>query len=129
MITSADVVRALRGCEKVTSYLKPDKNGNLPIYQIVSPDANAYPHMAVFETSRSSSFYSDDVPTMDEIGFRINLYSLENNLHEISRAVRDCLRDAGFDNVNIGTDGWSIPLGLYTKTVSCSTWEQVEMEE
>lgn len=74
MITSADVVRTLRGCERVTKYLKPDKNGNLPIYQIVSPDENAYPHMAVFETLREPLCYSDDAPITDEVRFRINLY-------------------------------------------------------
>lgn len=126
MITSADVVRALRGCESVTRYLKPDKNGNLPIYQIVSADEKAYPHMAVFETKRDPLFHSDDAPVTDEVCFRINLYSLENNLHEISRAVRACLDAAGFDNVTIGADGWSVSLGLYTKTVSCSCWEQME---
>lgn len=125
MISPADVVRTLRGCKKVTGYLNPDKYGNLPIYQIVSPDETAYPHITVFETSRKAMCYSDDTFKMDSIDFRINMYSLECNLHDLSRAVRECLQEAGFESVEIGTDGWSIPLGLYTKTVSCSAFERI----
>lgn len=125
MVTSADIVRTLRGCEGVTRYLKPDRNNNIPIYQIVASDEQIYPHFAVFETAREYETLSDDAPIAELAKFRINLYSKENNLHEISRAVRDCLRNAGFYDITICGDGWSIPLGLYTKSVRCSAWSEL----
>lgn len=124
MTTISDIVRTLRSFPGVSEFLSTDKNGNIPIYQMISADAQCYPHIAVFETARTQLF-CDDVPMVECSSYRINLYSRVNNLHEFSMAVRDCLVDAGCVSVDIGADGINSQLGVFIKSVTCSVQEDI----
>lgn len=117
MVRSADLVDALRDDTAVVALLVRDRNGNPAVYQVLAPEEELYPRACVFETSREHDMWSDDIVVSETSSYRVDIWSREQNVQEISQAVRACLESNGF-RVRIGMESFIQTRQLFYQTVT-----------
>ena len=64
---ASTLVDELLESEELTALLATDPYGNPAIYQILSPEAEVFPRLAVFEADREYTRFADDQPLEEEI--------------------------------------------------------------
>ena len=94
---ASTLVDELLASEELTALLATDPYGNPAIYQILSPEAEVFPRLAVFESDREYTRFADDQPLEEEITFRIDIYARENLLYPINAALHNAMRRVSYD--------------------------------
>ena len=64
----------------LVSLFPTDATGHPAIYQILSPQAELVPRVAVFETTRAYTAWADDAPIRERSEYRLDLYASVTNL-------------------------------------------------
>lgn len=90
------------------------------IYQIVSPEEEVFPRLAVYEDDRTYTNFWDDEPHSETVRFQIDIFAQENRLHEINTTLAKVLRTNGFDRDSQAQDDYVEDLDVYIKSVFCS---------
>lgn len=104
--------------ERLLSLLAVDPHGGPAIYQILSPDADTFPRLTVFEDDREYTRFADDVPIEERVRFRLDLYAKENILLPLNAALHDAMRRLGFRRAAQAEDGYLDELGVYVKSTT-----------
>ena len=114
---ASTLVDELLESEELTALLATDPYGNPAIYQILSPEAEVFPRLAVFE--------SDDQPLEEEITFRIDIYARENLLYPINAALHKTMRRNGYQRYGQVQDDYLQDMDIYVKSATYTIKEQL----
>jgi len=107
--------------------LATDPYGNPALYQILSPEAEVFPRVALFENDREYTRYADDTPIEERVEFRIDLYARENILHTLNTALHEAMRQLGFRRAGQAEDGYIDTMDIYVKSVTYEINEQLPL--
>ena len=99
--------------------------GNPAIYQILSPEAEVFPRLAVFESDREYTRFADDQPLEEEITFRIDIYARENLLYPINAALHKTMRANGYQRFGQVQDDYLQDMDIYVKSATYTIKEQL----
>ena len=119
------LVDELLTCEELTSLLATDPYDQKAIYQILSPEAEVFPRIALFEQDREYTRFADDEPIEEEVTFRIDIYAKENVLYPLNSALHKAMRNLGFRRAAQVQDDYLSDLDIYVKSVTYSIKEQL----
>ncbi len=122
----SQLVDGLLQNEALVSLFPTDATGHPAIYQILSPQAELFPRVAVFETTRAYTAWADDAPIRERSEYRIDLYARENALREINSALHAVLRGLGFRRRSQVQDDYLPDEGIYVKSVSYEYYDDME---
>ena len=111
--------------KELTGLLATDPYKNKAIYQILSPEAEVFPRIALFEQEREYTRFADDEPIEEEVSFRIDIYARENVLYQINTELHKAMRDLGFRRAGQVQDDYLADLDIYVKSVTYSIKEQL----
>lgn len=111
--------------ERLVSFLALGPHGLPAIYQILAPEADIFPRMAVFEDDREYTRYADDTPIEERVRFRIDMYSHDNILAPLNTALHETMRGLGFRRAAQAEDGYIDEVGVYVKSVTYDILEQL----
>lgn len=109
----------------LVALLSKGADGQPAIYQIVAPESEVFPRLAIFEDSREYTEFADDEPTEEAVRFRVDIYSRENNLNEVSAALHKALRRLNFSRVNPLPDDFIPDYDIFVKSAIYETHEQL----
>jgi len=121
-----ELVDGLLQNEALVSLFPTDATGHPAIYQILSPQAELFPRVAVFETTRAYTAWADDAPIQERSEYRLDLYARENALREINSALHAALRGLGFRRLSQVQDDYLPDEGIYVKSVSYEYYDDME---
>jgi len=124
----SQLVDGLLQSEALVSLFPTDTTGHPAIYQMLSPQAELFPRVAVFETTRAYTAWADDAPIRERSEYRLDLYARENVLREMSAALHATLRGLGFRRLSQVQDDYLPDEGIYVKSVSYEYYDDI-MEE
>ena len=110
----------------LNALLPTDATGHKAVYQILSPQAELFPRIAVFETAREYTAWADDAPTLERTAYRIDIYARENVLRVIHIAVHGCLRENGFCRLAQAADDYLPDEAVYVKSLNYEFYECLE---
>lgn len=110
---------------RLTSLLATGPDNQPAIYQIIAPEANVFPRLAVFEDSREYTEFADDEPIEEVVRFRIDIFTAENTLNEISAALHQVLREHRFTRVNPLPDDYLPDTDVFVKSAVYEVYEQL----
>ena len=111
--------------QQLISFLATGPDGQPAIYQIIAPEANVFPRLAVFEDSREYTEFADDEPIEEVVRFRIDIFTAENTLNEISSALHRVLREHRFARVNPLPDDYLPDADVFVKSAVYEVYEQL----
>lgn len=117
-LDASTLVDELLESAELTALLATDPYGNAAIYQILSPEADVFPRLAVFESDREYTRFADDQPLEEEITFRIDIYARENLLFPINTALHNAMRANGYRRYGQAQDDYLEDLDMYVKSVT-----------
>ena len=103
---------------ELTALLATDPYGHPAIYQILSPESEVFPRLAVFEADREYTRFADDLPVEEQITFRIDIYARENLLHPINAALHQTMRLNGYQRYGQVQDDYIREMDIYVKSVT-----------
>ena len=95
-----------------------DPHGNPALYQILSPEAEVFPRIALYEYDRDYTRFADDIPIEESVEFRIDMYARENILRDLNAALHDAMRQLGFRRAGQVEDGFIEELDIYVKSAT-----------
>ncbi len=121
-----ELVDGLLRNEALVSLFPTDATGHPAIYQVLSPQAEMFPRVAVFETTRAYTAWADDAPIQERSEYRLDLYARENVLREINSALHAALRGLGFRRLSQVQDDYLPDEGIYVKSVSYEYYDDME---
>ena len=98
--------------------LATDPLGNPALYQILSPEAEVFPRIALSENDREYTRFADDTPIEERVEFRIDMYARENILHTINSALHEAMRQLGFRRAGQIEDGYIDDMDIYVKSAT-----------
>ena len=104
--------------ERLISLLAVDPHGNPAIYQILSPEAEVFPRIAIFENDREYAAFADDAPIEERIEFRVDMYARETILAPLNSALHEAMRQLGFRRSAQAEDGYIEELDIYLKSAT-----------
>ena len=110
----------------LVSMLPNDQTGHVAIYQILSPQAELFPRLSVFETGRKHTAWADDAPTLEHTAYRIDIYARENVLRGVNAALHHCLNGNGFHRLAQIADDYLPDEAIYVKSVHYEYDESLE---
>ena len=119
------LVDELLESDELTALLATDPYGNPAIYQILSPEAEVFPRLAVFESDREYTRFADDQPLEEEITFRIDIYARENLLYPINAALHKTMRRNGYQRYGQVQDDYLQDMDIYVKSATYTIKEQL----
>ncbi len=119
------LVDLLLADERLTALLPSDLTGYKAIYQILSPQAEMFPRLAIFEAAREYTAWADDAPTQERTVYRIDIYSRENILRSVNAALHRCLSENGFRRLSQATDDYLPDEAIYVKSVNYEHYESL----
>ena len=102
----------------LTALLVTDPYGHPAVYQILAPEAEVFPRLAVFESGREYTRFADDLPLEEAVTFRIDLYARENVLFSINTALHAAMRQLGFRRDAQVQDDYLPEIDIYVKSVT-----------
>ena len=102
--------------ERLVSLLAVDPYGNPALYQILSPEAEVFPRIAIFENDREYTLFADDIPIEERVEFRVDMFARENILHPLNSALHEAMRALGFRRAAQAEDGYIEDMDIYIKT-------------
>ena len=109
----------------LTALLPADPTGHKAVYQILSPQAELFPRLAVFETGREYTAWADDAPTLERTAYRIDIYARENVLRGVNAALHRCLIENGFRRLAQVADDYLPDEAVYVKSVHYEYYEDL----
>lgn len=107
------------------SMLPKDQTGHAAIYQILSPQAELFPRLAIFEAAREYTAWADDAPTLERTAYRIDIYARENVLRGVNTALHKCLSSHDFRRLAQAADDYLPDEALYVKSVHYEHYESL----
>ena len=113
---------------QLIAMLPVDKTGHPAIYQILSPESELFPRIAVFESARAYTAFADDAPIEERSEFRLDIYARENVLFEMSTLLLTALTVEGFTRYATIQDDYLPEQGIYVKSVVFEYHEQLDPE-
>jgi hypothetical protein len=117
-LNASDLTNKLLENERLVSLLATDPYGNPALYQILSPEAEIFPRIALFENDREYTAFADDTPIEERVEFRIDMYARENILHTLNSALHEAMRQLGFKRAGQVVDGYIEDMDIYVKSVT-----------
>ena len=117
-MTASDLIDQLLENEQLVLLLETDPHGNPAIYQILSPEAEVFPRIALYEYDRDYTRFADDVPIEELTAFRIDMYARENILRDLNAALHCAMRELGFRRAGQVEDGYIEELDIYVKSAT-----------
>ena len=117
-LDASTLVDNLLGCGDLIAMLAIDPYGHPAIYQILAPEAEVFPRLAVFEADREYTRFADDLPLEEAVTFRIDLYARENVLFSINTALHAAMRQLGFRRDAQVQDDYLPEIDIYVKSVT-----------
>lgn len=123
-MNASELVDKLLENEQLVSLLATDPYGNPAIYQILSPEAEVFPRLAVYEDDRVETLFADDVPLWQLVTFRIDIYARENILFPVNAALHDAMRSIGGRRMANVQDDYIPDMDIYVK----STTYEIDIE-
>ncbi len=111
--------------EILVSMLPKDQTGHVAIYQILSPQAELFPRIAVFETAREYTAWADDTPIEEKTAYRIDIYVRENVLRGVNAALHECLSSHDFRRLAHASDDYLPDEAIYVKSVNYEYYESL----
>ena len=97
------------------------------IYQIIAPEGEPLPRIAILEHSRDFSRWADDQPIEETVRFRIEIYSREDVLNEVTRELHGVLRVNGFVRVESMPDEYLEDVDVFAKGAIFETYIDIPM--
>jgi hypothetical protein len=110
---------------RLTALFPSDPTGHKAIYQILSPQAELFPRLAIFEAGRDYTAWADDAPIEERTAFRIDIYARENVLRGVNAALHRCLSENGFRRLSQATDDYLPDEAIYVKSVNYEYYESL----
>ena len=117
-LDASTLVDNLLACTELAALLATDPYGHPAIYQILAPEAEVFPRLAVFESGREYTRFADDLPLEEAVTFRIDLYARENTLYQINYALHNTMRLLGFRRDAQVQDDYLPEIDIYVKSVT-----------
>lgn len=111
---------------RLTALLPTDPTGHKAVYQILSPQAELFPRLAIFEAAREYTAWADDAPTLERTAYRIDIYARENALRDVTAALHRCLSENGFRRLSQAADDYLPDEAIYVKSVNYEHYESLE---
>lgn len=102
-------------------------DGQPAIYQILSPEAEIFPRIAVFEYDREYTLFADDMPIEELVRFRIDIYARENVLYPLNSALHEAMRSLGFRRAAQNEDGYIDSVDVFIKSTTYEIHEQLPL--
>lgn len=124
-LDASTLIDTLLENQRLVSLLATDPYGNPALYQILSPESEVFPRIAVFENDREYTRFADDTPIEERIEFRVDMYARENILAPLNSALHEAMRQAGFRRAAQVQDDYIPEIDIYVKSVSYETIEQL----
>ena len=82
-------------------------------------DKNLFPRITMFEMLNNDSEYADDSAIMNTVIVRLDIWSKQNNLFELSKAVKETLeRDFLMCRVELQSDMYESDTNIYHKPIN-----------
>ena len=122
---ASTLIDTLLESQQLVSLLATDPHGNPALYQILSPESEVFPRIAVFENDREYTRFADDTPIEERIEFRVDMYARENILAPLNSALHEAMRQAGFRRTAQVQDDYIPEIDIYVKSVSYEIDEQL----
>ena len=126
-LNASDLVDDLLKDEHLTSQLAVDPYGSPALYQLLAPEAEVFPRIAVAENDREYTLFADDTPIEERVEFRIDMYARENILHPLNSALHAVMRKLGYRRSAQVEDGYIEELDIYVKSASYEIKEQLPL--
>ena len=124
-MNASDLIDLLLDNERFVSLLATDPLGNPALYQILSPEAEVFPRIALFENDREYTRFADDTPIEERVEFRVDMYARENILHTINSALHEAMRQLGLRRAGQVEDGYLEDLDVFVKSATYETKVQL----
>lgn len=121
----AGIVDRLLTNERLVSLLPKDQTGHPAVYQIIAPESELFPRIAVFESERQYTRFVDDLPFEERTAFRVDIYARENVLREIAALLLSVLTVDGFRRYATIQDDYLPDQGVYVKSVTYEYFEEL----
>lgn len=121
----SELVDGLLQNAELVSLFPTDPTGHPAIYQMLSPQAELFPRVAVFETTRNYSAWADDAPIQERSEYRLDIYARENVLRMINGVLNAALRELGFRRLSQVQDDYLPDEGIYVKSVSYEYYDDI----
>ena len=115
---ASSLVNELLKDERLVSRLAVGPDNKPAIYQILSPEAELFPRIAVFEDDREYTLFADDMPIEELVRFRIDLYARENVLYPLNAILHEAMRRLGFRRSAQAEDGYIDEVDVYAKSTT-----------
>ena len=113
--------------EQLVSLLAIGPYGQPAIYQIVAPEADVYPRLAIYEDSREDTEFADDIPIQEVIRFRVDIFAEENVLRKIAAALHIALRTNKLVRLNDLPDDYLPEIGVFVKSSVYEFYNDLEV--
>lgn len=117
-MNASSLVNELLKDERLVSFLAVGPDNQPAIYQILSPEAELFPRIAVFEDDREYTLFADDLPIEELVRFRIDLYARENVLYPLNSILHEAMRRLGFRRSAQAEDGYIDEADVYAKSTT-----------
>lgn len=117
-MNASELVEKLLANGQLISLLASDPYGNPAIYQILSPEAEVFPRLALFEAMREYTLFADDIPIEERVQFRVDIYARDNVLYPINAALHAALRAEGLHRVSEVQDAYIEEVDVYVKSTT-----------
>ena len=117
-MNASELVDRLLEHGRLVSLLATDASGTPAIYQILSPEAEVFPRLAVYEADRVDTLFADDTPLQQLVTFRVDLYARENILFPLNAALHDAMRSIGCRRMANVQDDYLPDMDIYVKSTT-----------
>lgn len=109
------VYKALKTDDVVKSKIKGIYNNP----RAPDEDKNIYPRLTMFEMLNRNTEFADDKALMNTVDIRIDIWSKQNNLFELSAAVQECIEGAfTMCSVELVSDMYESDTNIYHKPIN-----------
>ena len=122
---STQSVDLLLADTELVAAVATDKTGHPAIYQIIAPEAEVFPRIAVFESAREYTRFVDDLPFEERTEFRLDIYARVNVLFDITTQLLCALTVHGFNRFSTIQDDYLPELEIYVKSVSFEYFDEL----
>lgn len=126
-MNASTLIDRLLECGQLVSLLAVDPFDSPALYQILSPEADVFPRIAVFENDREYTRFADDTPIEERVEFRVDMYARENILHPLNSALHDAMRQLGFRRAAQVQDDYIPDVDIYVKSATYEITEQLPL--
>ena len=126
-MNASELIDELLTHERLVSLLAVGPYGVPAIYQILSPEAEVFPRIAIFENDREYTAFADDAPIEERVEFRVDMYARENILAPLNSALHEAMRQPGFRRAAQAEDGYIEEMDIYIKSATYEINEQLPL--